>query len=118
MKNKIRKYFEICKGVAISGDCKEAQRRYRLGAVGIRTDGAIVVASNISTRTPSPPAHAEARLTKKLNNRSIVYVVRINKSKHLANARPCKNCITTMRLRGISRCYYSISENEYGVIKF
>jgi tRNA(Arg) A34 adenosine deaminase TadA len=111
----IDKYFRIARQVALKGDCKEANRHYRVGAVGIRTDGAVVTASNIVSRTPNPLAHAEARVTKKLDWGSTVYVVRIHSDGTLALARPCRRCQGAMRLRGVKRCYYSISDSEWGI---
>ncbi len=112
----IDKYFRLARQIALHGDTKEATRQYRLGAVGVRTDGAIVTASNVPQRTPEPNAHAEARLAKKLDWGSVVYVVRIYSNGKLAIARPCKKCQIALRLRGVTRVYYSISETEYGVL--
>ena len=116
--NKIRRFFDRAKEVAEHGDSKDAMRRYRLGAIGVRDDGVIVSASNISTRGPHPHAHSEVRLTKKLNVGSIVYVVRITRDGKLCSARPCHYCRTTMKMRGVKRCFYSINEQEYGVIEW
>lgn len=116
--NKTQKYFNIAKKSAESGDSKDADRKFRIGAVGIRREGTIVVSNNISTRTPHRGAHAESRLTKKLNSGSVVYVVRIARDYRFLNARPCNKCKQSMALRGISRCYYTISDNEYGIIDF
>ena len=114
--NRIRRYFELARKVAEKGDSNGVKRQYRLGAIGIRTDGATVSASNISARAPHPRAHAEARLTRKLDVGSTVYVVRITRAGLLTSARPCRACRRIMHQRGITRCYYSISENEYGVL--
>jgi len=118
MPNKIKKMFRIAKEVAKSGDCVEAKRNYRLGAVGIRTDGTLVCSSNITTREPKKEAHAEYRVCQKLNVGSIIFVVRIGESNNLRMARPCKDCQLMMKNSGISKVYYSISDNEYGVIRF
>ena len=118
MNNKVNKHFNLAKVAAESGDSKDADRQYRIGAVGIRREGTIVISNNICTRTPHPGAHAETRLVKKLNSGSIVYVVRISRENKLSNARPCKSCRKSMDMRGIKKCYYSISENEYGIIDF
>lgn len=109
----VTRYFQLAKQVALKGG---SRRRYRLGAVGIRSDGAIVAANNITTRKPEPRAHAETRLTRKLDWGSNVYVVRILSDGTLAMAKPCKHCQNAMRLRGIRYCYYSISDSEYGVL--
>ena len=114
--NKIKKYFNIAKAVAENGDCKEAARKYRIGAVGIRSEGTAVFASNISTRVPNPDAHAEKRLVKKLNEGAIVFVVRITRDNKFANARPCATCRKAMKRRGIKKIFYSISEHEFGVM--
>ena len=118
--NRINKFFRIAKLVAKTGDCNEANRQYRLGAVGVRTDGTIVASSNIPTRRPNGAAHAEYRVCKKLDKGSIIYVVRIDRENGLRLARPCKKCLSFMRNSGIKRCYYSISEVnglEYGVLE-
>lgn len=113
----INRYFRMAKKAALNGDSKEVKRRYRLGAIGIRSDGAIVCSNNIPTQLPEKNAHAEARLTRKLDYGAIVYVVRILSNGRLAMARPCKHCEGIMRVRGVKQCYYSISEEEYGVIR-
>lgn len=116
--NRTRRYFEMARKIATKGDTNGVKRQYRLGAIGIRTDGATVSASNISSRAPHPRAHAEARLTRKLDIGSTVYVVRITRTGELTSARPCGACRQIMLQRGIVRCYYSISEDEYGVLNY
>jgi len=111
----MKKYFRLAKKVAAKGDdC----RSYRLGAVGVRKDGAIVKSKNIPNRFPEPAAHAEARVCRKLDQGARVYVVRIDRQGYLTIARPCDDCQRVMRRRGVKRCYYSMSENEYGVMIF
>lgn len=111
----MKRYFRLAKKVAARGkDC----RSYRLGAVGVRKDGTVVKSKNIPNRLPEPAAHAEARVCRKLDKGSQVYVVRIDRKNNLTLARPCCVCQRMMRARNIKRCYYSISENEYGVIIF
>ncbi len=111
----MKQYFRIAKKVAAKGkDC----RSYRLGAVGVRKDGVIVKSKNIPNRQPEPAAHAEFRLCKKLDQGARVYVVRIDRQGYLTTARPCSACQRVMRGKGVKRCYYSISETEYGVLIF
>lgn len=112
----VDKYFRLARQAALKGDTGEAKRQYRLGAVGIRSDGTVVTSSNIPHRTPEPQAHAEIRLTRKLDWGSVVYVVRIYSDGTLAMARPCKRCQSAMRRRGVKCCYYSINDTEYGVL--
>lgn len=108
-----KKYLILAKRVALKGDKK---RRYKIGAVGIRTDGAIVIANNIRTRLQEPLAHAEARLSRKLDRGATVYVVRVLANGSFAIARPCCRCQRIMRFRGVKRCYYSINNREFGVL--
>lgn len=108
-----KKYIILAKKVAVRGDKK---RQYKIGAVGIRRDGTIVSANNIRNRLQEPRAHAEARLVRKLDWGSVVYVVRVLANGKLTMARPCRFCERTMRLRGVKRCYYSINNEEYGVM--
>lgn len=110
--NKVNRYFKLAKSVASKND----RRRYRLGAVGIRTDGTIVTSTNIPCPHPEKYAHAEARLARKLDYGSEVFVVRILKCGTLANARPCLSCQATLSRLGVKRIYYSISNSEYGVM--
>jgi tRNA(Arg) A34 adenosine deaminase TadA len=116
--SKVERYFRLAKTIAVKGDTPVIKRNHRLGAVGIRSDGVIVTASNIPCRDLYAMAHAEARLVKKLNYGSEIFVVRILSNNTLGNACPCIKCQNAMRLRGIRRVYYSISDDKYGVIVF
>jgi tRNA(Arg) A34 adenosine deaminase TadA len=106
-------------------------RRAFVGAVGIRKDGKIVRSANgradvikhgihanqgmvMATRN-----HAEKRLALKLTKGSIVYVGRVYRDTgKLALAKPCAFCYNALRNSGVAKCYYTISEHEYGVIEF
>ena len=107
-------FFNAAKRVAFNGDSK---RKFKLGAIGIRQDGAIVSACNLPDRAPSPHAHAEARVLKKLGRGGTIYVVRILSDGSFANARPCKTCQMLMRSHNVVKCYYSINDCEYGVLE-
>lgn len=111
--SKVEKYFRLAAQVAEHGD---ELRQYRLGAVGIRNDGVIVTSSNTRCRSPQKRAHAEARLVRKLNRDSVVFVVRILRNGALANAKPCPDCQKALRGRGIKKVYYSIGTCHYGVL--
>lgn len=111
----MNKHIILAKQVAVKGS---RIRRHRIGALGVRADGAIVKSPNICNRLPEPQAHAEARVCKKMDWGGIVYVVRVLRSGSLALARPCANCVATMRNSGVRRCYYSINDNEIGVLCF
>jgi cytidine deaminase len=116
--SKVKKYFAIAAKIALLGDSKEAERQYRIGAIGIRNDGVMVCSSNISARTPNRNAHAEARVSKKLNTNSVVFVVRVDRSGGFRMARPCSNCMQKLKRTKVKKCYYSINDKEYGVIMF
>ena len=108
----MKRFFRLAKQLAIKDDC----RQYRFGAVGIRRGGVIVVSRNIPTRYPEPRAHAESRVARKLSKNSVIYVVRIDRKNNLTTARPCKSCQKIMKSKGIKKCYYSISNTEFGVL--
>lgn len=109
------KHFKHAASVALSRD---DVRTFLLGAIGIRGDGAIVKARNESTTVPQKTAHAEARLAKRLNVGSIVYVARVSRlNGNYCMSRPCNNCMRLLQNRGVKTIYYTISQSEYGVIE-
>lgn len=101
------------------------RRNFMIGAVGVRRDGRLVHARNLSISDIRPVnvkfkrfpnSHAERRLTGKLDFGSTVYVARIARgTKDLAMARPCELCRSVIANHGVIKVYYSISPNEYGV---
>lgn len=117
------KYFQLAKEIAT---LRDDRRAFRLGAIGIRHDGIIVAACNgrvaidpTDKRSYFSKAHAEFRLSRKLDKNSIVFVVRIGISDNkFKNGKPCNNCENFLRKRGVSKIYYTISETEYGTITF
>jgi deoxycytidylate deaminase len=117
-------YFRLAAKVATS---KDDERNFCIGAVAVRSDGAIVCAANGPTRlSPSytgnvkfPPAHAEARLCRKLDVGTVVYLVRIRKDNgEYAMAMPCKSCQRILKSRGVARVYYTINSNEIEFMDF
>ena len=92
-------------------------RTFMMGAVGVRRDGTVVSSSNILTKDRNGHAHAEARLVRKLDYGSTVYVVRVSRSGKYRMARPCSACQLRMFHRGVTNVYYTIDEREYGVIR-
>uniref|UniRef100_A0A6C0EBP2 Uncharacterized protein n=1 Tax=viral metagenome TaxID=1070528 RepID=A0A6C0EBP2_9ZZZZ len=50
-------------------------------------------------------------LNEKKKKKIDLIVIRINKSGHACNARPCYNCLTMMKAVGIRKVYYSITLN-------
>jgi len=95
------------------------ERTYYLGAYGIRADSARVRARNGAALYLAPEAHAEVRLCRKLDRGAVVYVARISRiDGGYRIAKPCANCRKALKQRGVSRVYYTIGPNEYGVIDF
>lgn len=99
-------------------------REALIGAIGERTDGAIVFSRNSAVldttgNTGEPfcfaPCHAEWRLAKKLDTGSTVYVARVKKDGTLAMARPCGDCERVLRSRKVVRVYFTVSPVSYGV---
>ena len=99
------------------GISRKDNRIFLFGALGIRADGAVIRSRNSSVAETFPEAHAEFRLSKKLNYGSIVYVARVLKDDSgWGMARPCPNCLRILHYRGIKKVYYTITSGEFGVI--
>jgi tRNA(Arg) A34 adenosine deaminase TadA len=105
-------YFELA---AKAADRQDDLRAHRVGAIGLRADGVMVVAANGPAKMRTPQAHAEARLCRKLDFYGTVFVARRNIDGY-ALAKPCPNCETVLQSRRVKRVYYTISNNEYGVL--
>ena len=100
-------------------------REALIGAVGERADGVVVFSRNTAvfdtdghtTNVPTPfqPAHAEWKLTKKLDAGATVYVARVKKDGSLAMARPCPGCQRVLRSRKVAKVFYTINPTTYGV---
>lgn len=99
------------------GEMKKDRRAFYLGAVGVRSDGVIVASYNAPSKDPEPHAHAEARLVRKLDKFSTVYVARITKgTKKWALAKPCEDCMRALIRAHVCKIFYTICVDEYGVI--
>ena len=107
------KYFEIA---ARTATLKQDERTHRHGAVGLRSDGVLVSAANGPAKMVQPKAHAEARLCRKIDSYSTVFVVRVSNAGYNLS-RPCKRCETQLRARRVARVFYTINDKEYGVIE-
>ena len=113
-------YFAFARKAATN---KHDVRGILIGACGVRNDGCRVVSSNgpvimfNESKGSYPAAHAEARLARKLDVGSVVFVCRVRKvDGSFACARPCPDCQRTLTSRGIKKVYYTISNTEYGVM--
>ena len=110
--------------VALPTNVKMDMRQFWVGVIGIRRDNVLVSAKNGSAQATDflaykngfPPAHAEARCCRKMDNGGVIYVARVAKgTRLLALARPCVFCVRVLRSKDIRRVYYTISNEEYGV---
>jgi len=109
------KYLRIASHVSVKGN---QYRRAYLGAIGVRSDGTVVQSYNGSSFERAPDAHAEARLSRKLDHGSTVYVARTRRDNgKIAMAKPCKMCQAVMRNRGITKVFYTINESSWGTIE-
>lgn len=95
------------------------RRHHRLGAVGVRRDGALVHARNGASVQKNPSGHAEARLCRKLDQSAKVFVARVLRKQplELALARPCVQCLARLKSHGVRRVYYTVSEGEWGILE-
>jgi hypothetical protein len=94
-------------------------RQYRVGAVGVRSDGAVVRSYNGTSTHVCGAMHAEARLSRKLDWGATVYVARVSRETgEFAMARPCAGCERCLRLKGVRKIIYSIGPDEYGIMEF
>lgn len=105
-------YMNIAKQIAVRND----NRSFVIGAVGVRRDGVIVGSRNSPVVGPCRNAHAEYRVARKIDVGAVIYVVRILRSGAMAIAKPCDDCRKILITKGASKVYYSINENEYGVM--
>jgi tRNA(Arg) A34 adenosine deaminase TadA len=113
------RYLEVASDISRSRRGEKTSGKYPLGSVGIRPDGLVVSSFNVVTEPHRcPSGHAEHRLASKLQPGSVVFVARTDKNGDWALARPCVHCETRLRNARVSRVYYTIRPNEYGVMKF
>jgi hypothetical protein len=113
--------LEMAAEVAISDD--DDQRNFMLGGVGIRKDGARVLARNGAVYSSEvdryfiiPQAHVEVRLLRKLGAEGTMYIARVSrKDGSMVMARPCEMCQVFLRSKHTSKVYYTISNSQYGL---
>lgn len=106
----VDKFIEIAIKAAMKG-CDH--RKHFVGAVAIRPDGAIVWATNGTSPNPdsrTPSAHAEVRCLRKASKGSIIFVARIGRNGKIGLAKPCPNCETALRNKGMSKVFYTTDD--------
>lgn len=88
---------------------KDDDRRFKLGAVGLRKDGTLVASCNGNPKEPDRKHHAEYRVSRKLDRGSVVYVARTWADGTWANAKPCPNCMKALCYRKVTQVYWTVS---------
>lgn len=88
-------------------------RSFCLGAMAIRDDETIVYAYNGNPHYPTPAAHCEARLVRKLDKGATVYLVRLTKNGEWANSKPCPDCMRALKRKYVKKIYYTIAPKQY-----
>lgn len=125
--SRIERYFNIAK----KESRKAKNEDYKHGAVLVR--GGSVINSSYNMSIPSKFAdrhkihdgiatrHAEVNVVlgidRSMTVNAVVYVVRVSRGGNFRLSKPCAMCLSIMKFVGIKRVYYSISNDEYGVIK-
>jgi tRNA(Arg) A34 adenosine deaminase TadA len=116
MNRQIWNFFEMAGKFAVS---KDDNRAFLIGSAAVRKDGVMVFATNSVSQEPNRQAHAEYRISAKIDRGSTVYVARIRLlNGEFAMARPCVDCQKILKSKRVKRVYYTISHNEYGVLDF
>ena len=94
-------------------------KRYQFGCVARRTDGALVSSTNHHENHQQFSHHAEARILRKSDIGSILFIARVSKKdrKTWRTARPCARCRKLIEHHKIKEVYYTIGPNEYGCWK-
>lgn len=101
---------------ALVSRLRKDDRRFYIGAIGLRSDGTKVKACNGNPKEPTRQHHCEFRLSRKLDRGGTVYVARTLADGRLGMARPCEDCEKALRYRGVTKVFYTISDSEYGVL--
>lgn len=103
---------------ALHASSSDDGRTFLLAAIGIRSDGAIVTSHNALACGPTPKTHAEARLARKLDVGSIVFVARVlRRDGSTAMAKPCELCEARLRRVGVVRVWYTVDGGGFNSIR-
>jgi deoxycytidylate deaminase len=121
MANKIEEFLAVTETMAERSTLK----RFQVGAL-IHKDGEISTGwahmSDLQLQNYIS-IHAEMHALWRANPKSLegadCYLVTLSaKSKNKTNSKPCESCMAHLYDAGIRKVYYSVSNNEYGIIDF
>lgn len=101
---------------AVVSRLKKDDRRFYIGAIGIRSDGTKVRACNGNPKEPTRQHHCEFRLSRKLDKGAVVFVSRTLGDGSLGCAKPCNDCEKVLRTVGVRKVYYSVP-NGFGCLE-
>lgn len=104
--------------IKIAQNIEGGIQHFKIAALAVRKDGALVRSINLPTKDPNPRVHAESRVMLKAGWGSTVYVARVLRNGIPALSRPCADCERLMRARGVKKVYYTIDNDEYGCLNF
>lgn len=112
----IKQYFEMTAELAIAENDLNRKRHYRLGCIGIRSDGAIVKSNNSVSISPNRMTHAEYKVCRKMDKGGEIFVSRVKyDNNEYAMARPCVACQKVSLSKNIEKVFYTINHSDYGV---
>lgn len=114
----------LMEAVEIARSCKD-KKTFRLGCVAKRQDGVIVKSVN-GTFQPKglivtafgekiPEGHSEVRVLRKAGIGAMLWVARVRADGTIAKARPCPTCRAIILNHRVSKVYYTIANDEYGI---
>lgn len=107
------KYLDIATKIA-KGTLDEPKNSF-LAAIGERSDGILVMATNVRTKNQFHGAHCEVRLLKKCDVGSTIYLVRITRDGKWAMSKPCVKCQTLIKNKRVKKVIYTVGPDEYSV---
>lgn len=97
----------------LAANTKQQGKQFLLGCIAERKDGALVKSTNSKVKVPEASAHAEARSLRKAGFGATLWVARVLKDGSWAMAKPCKNCETLIRNKGVKKVYYTTGPNSW-----
>lgn len=124
--SRVQKMFRLAKREAFKSDSK-----HRHGAILAKSTRVYNSSYNINRYCQFADHHREDAghgtlhaeigailgIDRKKLTGSDVYVIRLSANDELAYSRPCEMCQQAMSHVGIRRCFYSVSEKEWGVLR-